>query len=184
MPEPTRHSLCCSQPEHGPTLSHQMSQERNLVVSFHCMMNLFSLSLFSMAILASLMANPSGRASDVSLVTVCWLTAAVSISGGTGSTDLPWLHEARKYENQVWYSVSSQTCRKRDHGSFDFYLVFSRETTRGQTPIRVDAPWVCSAIAVSTLLDFLTNPDNVIVSNGWTFISCLLVDLTTPMRLW
>ena len=26
MPEPTRQSLCCSQPEHGPTLSHQMSQ--------------------------------------------------------------------------------------------------------------------------------------------------------------
>ena len=30
MPEPTRQSLsgCCSQPEHGPTLSHQMSQGR------------------------------------------------------------------------------------------------------------------------------------------------------------
>ena len=28
MPEGTRQSLCCSQPEHGPTLSHQMSQER------------------------------------------------------------------------------------------------------------------------------------------------------------
>ena len=28
MPEPTRRSLCCSQPEHGPTLSHQMSQGR------------------------------------------------------------------------------------------------------------------------------------------------------------
>ena len=28
MPEPTRQSLCCSQPEHGPTLSHQMSEGR------------------------------------------------------------------------------------------------------------------------------------------------------------
>ena len=28
MPEPTRQSLCCSQPEHAPTLSHQMSQGR------------------------------------------------------------------------------------------------------------------------------------------------------------
>ena len=28
MPEPTRQSLCCSQPQHGPTLRHQMSQGR------------------------------------------------------------------------------------------------------------------------------------------------------------
>ena len=28
MPEPTKQSLCCSQPEHGHTLSHQMSQGR------------------------------------------------------------------------------------------------------------------------------------------------------------
>ena len=28
MPEPTRQSICCSQPEHGPILSHQMSQGR------------------------------------------------------------------------------------------------------------------------------------------------------------
>ena len=30
MPEPTRQSLCCSQPEHRPTLSHQMSQRRKM----------------------------------------------------------------------------------------------------------------------------------------------------------
>ena len=30
MPEPTRQSLCCSQPEHGPTLSHQISQRRKM----------------------------------------------------------------------------------------------------------------------------------------------------------
>ena len=28
MPKLTKQSLCCSQPEHGPTLSHQMSQGR------------------------------------------------------------------------------------------------------------------------------------------------------------
>ena len=28
MPEPTRQPLCCSQPEHGPTLSHQMLHGR------------------------------------------------------------------------------------------------------------------------------------------------------------
>ena len=34
MPELTRQSLFCSQPEHGPTLSHQMSREEKLPITF------------------------------------------------------------------------------------------------------------------------------------------------------
>ena len=51
---------------------------------------------------------------------------------------------------------------------------------RGHIPILSEAFSVGSFNAVSTSLIFLSNPDSVIVSYGWTSIALSFVDLTYP----